>query len=196
MTKRFTRITRTHKLTGFTILEFTSLLKLTVRTYLLELTGQIGFQTSKRCTGWLELAGCKGLLELMVRTSTGLTNLIELTGRTSVLELTESPGLSELIVYIVLLKLTELTDLKTSTEYTDFLELTGCADLRPSTVSIQLLEPTRRIDLQEVPEHIGSLKLKEHICSLGLTGDKGLQKLTGHASWLKFRYADNEIGNW
>ena len=40
------------------------------------------------------------------------------------------------------------------------------------TVSIQLLEPTRRIGLQEVTERIGSLKLKEHICLLGLTGDK------------------------
>ena len=70
MTKGFTRITRTYKLTGFTIFEFTDLLKLTVHTYLLEFTGQISLRASTRRTVLLELAGCKGLLELTARTST------------------------------------------------------------------------------------------------------------------------------
>ena len=65
------------------------------------------------------------------------------------------------------------------------LKSTGCADLRPSTVHTGLLESTERI---------GSLKLKEHICLIGLQGDKGLQTLTGHTGLLKFRYTDNKGG--
>ena len=75
------------------------------------------------------------------------------------------------------------------------LKLTGCINLRPSTVNIGLLKSTGRTGLQELTECIGSLKLKEHICSLGLTGSKGLQTLTGHTGLLEFQYTDNKGGN-
>ena len=54
---------------------------------------------------------------------------------------------------------------------------------------------SERTGLQELTKHIGSLKLKEHICLLGLIGGKGLQKLTGHKGLLEFRYTDNNGGN-
>ena len=44
-------------------------------------------------------------------------------------------------------------------------------------------------------ERIGSLKLKEHICLLGLTGVKGLQTLSGDTGLLKFQYTNNKGGN-
>ena len=58
------------------------------------------------------------------------------------------------------------------------------------------LEPTGRTGLQEVTERIDSLKLKEHVCLPGLTGDKDLQTLAGHVGLLKFWYTDNKGGNW
>ena len=71
------------------------------------------------------------------------------------------------------------------------LELTERTDLRTS-VHIGLLESTKCTGLQELTERIDSLKLKEHICLLGLTWGKGLQRLTGHTGLLKFRYTDNK----
>ena len=59
------------------------------------------------------------------------------------------------------------------------LELTGCAGLRTSTVHMGLLWSTGCTGLQELTERISSRKLKEHICLLGLTWDKGLQTLRG-----------------
>ena len=90
---RFIRIHRTYRLrtsigrtgllrltghSGFlvsterTILEFTGLLELTVRTFLLEFAESIGLRTSTGRTGLLELTGCKGLLESTVQISTKL----------------------------------------------------------------------------------------------------------------------------
>ena len=63
-------------------------------------------------------------------------------------------------------------------------------------IQIGLLESTGCTGLQEFTECIGSLKLKEHTCLLGLTWGKGLQTLTGHTGLLKFRYNDNKGGNW
>ena len=74
------------------------------------------------------------------------------------------------------------------------LKSTGCADLRPSTVHTGLLESTGLTGLQELIERIGSLKLKEHICLIGLQRDKGLQTLARHTGLLKFRYTDNKGG--
>ena len=72
------------------------------------------------------------------------------------------------------------------------LKLTGRTNLRPSAVHIGLLISTGRTGLQERTERIGSLKLKERICLLGLTGGKGLQILTGHTGLLKFQYTDTK----
>ena len=70
-----------------TILEFTGLLELKVRTNSLELTESIGLQTSTGRLDLLELTGRKALLESTVQISTGSAKLLELTGRTSVQEL-------------------------------------------------------------------------------------------------------------
>ena len=135
----------------------------------------------------LELTGCEGLLESTVRISTESTKLLELTGRARVLELTGRSSLSELTGHIILLKLTESTSLRASIGCTDWLKLTGLTNLRPSTVHIELLKSTGRTGLEELAERLGSLKLKEHICLLGLTGDKSLQTLTGHTLIIKER---------
>ena len=76
------------------------------------------------------------------------------------------------------------------------LKLTGSTDLRPSTVHKGLLKSTGHTGLEELTKRIGSLKLKERICLLGLTWSKGLQTLTGHTGLLKFWDTDNKGGNW
>ena len=53
--------------TECTILEFTGLLELTVRTFLLEFTEGIGLRTSRGRTALLELTGRKGLLQSTVQ---------------------------------------------------------------------------------------------------------------------------------
>ena len=112
------------------------------------------------------------------------------------LELTRRPGLLELRANTILLKLTERTRLRASTRRTDLLELTRRTDLRTAASRIGLLQSIGCTGLQELTERIGSLKLKEHICLLGLTGGKVLQTLTGYTGLLKFWYSDNKGGNW
>lgn len=72
------------------------------------------------------------------------------------------------------------------------LKLTGRTDIRPSTVHLGLLKSTGRTRAKEL---ISSLKLKEHVCLLGLTGGKGLQTLTGHTELPEFQYTGNKGGN-
>ena len=60
----------------------------------------------------------------------------------------------------------------------------------------RVLKWTGHTGLQELTERIGSLKLKDHICLLGLTESKSLQIFTGDTGLLEFRYTDNKGGNW